>query len=286
MRFDEIALAGVSERLGESAQLLVTREIAPGNGDQIGSGQHVIPTLEFQEHAHQRDQPLVKRAIIVVLVGFGIARRRQQIAGPQQRDVGQAELFLDVTKIISIVRVVPGLEGQRELLIHVTELHPRRAIHGPRGFVPQAHLGVVVPRHVVRMADVGRNQTVTEATGQPLLGCGRVPVVNAVMVCAGMIRFLCEHLLQHEFGTQSMAGVDGEKGEERLGFDVIWIFQHELLQPFGQDPGAFLAVQREGLAGERSFPRFDVETFARTHCGFTTGRLAEEVEIALQLRRV
>ena len=48
---------------------------------------------------------------------------------------------------------------------------------------------------------LGRNQTVAEATGQPLLGRGGVPVVDAVMVRARMIRLFGQNLLDHEFSA-------------------------------------------------------------------------------------
>ena len=86
------------------------------------------------------------------------------------------------------MRVVPVIEWERQAGLHVLFLDARGRIHGDRRLVPHAHDGVDVSGHMLGVADAGHQFGVGAAARERLLGLVVIPIMNAIMMRAGMVR--------------------------------------------------------------------------------------------------
>src|SRR5205085_11984055 len=89
-RVREFALANVRQRLGEGAELLVLRQVAPGDRARL---QDLLPALELDQGTDQGGQALFVRAVVAILVPLGVTRRGQEGPRSLQRGLRQAELL-------------------------------------------------------------------------------------------------------------------------------------------------------------------------------------------------
>jgi hypothetical protein len=80
---------------------------------------------------------------------------------------------------------------------HIAFFGASGRVHADGGFVPHPCLGVHVTGHMQGMTPAGRDLAIAAATVERLFGLMVIPVVNAVMVSARMVRLFGENLANH-----------------------------------------------------------------------------------------
>src|SRR5579862_102474 len=146
--------------------------------------------------------------------------------------------------------------------------------------MPHADDGVDVSGHVLGVADGGDQVGVGAAAGEGLFGLVIVPIVDAVVMRAGMVGVARQDFADDQLGAVSrVAHVD--EGQEGAGLHVVRVLDAQGLELLHLAAAELLVVGLGGgIAhgiGLGGFEGFDVEALALGDLVFTLDGLAQEV---------
>ena len=151
--------------------------------------------------------------------------------------------------------------------------------------MPHAHDAVDVTRHVLRMADAGHQLRVLPAAFQRLFRLVIVPVVDAIVMRAGMVRLQRQDLAQDQLGSITGVAHIGQR-QQRPSLDVVRILDADCFENFFVAPRALFVVLvasfvARGVGQHLRFQGLDVETLALAHSVFALRRFPDEFLRAL-----
>ncbi len=166
--------------------------------------ENLVPPLELDRAlATAPITPCQCGLMRVATFSLGSSGTASSSRAPRMRFGRQPELLLHVAQIVAIVRVVPGVVREHHLASHVGDLGARRGIERDRRLVEHADAGVDVTGHVQRVADARHDVAIRAAAIERQRAVLVVPVMNAVVMRARMLRILREHLLHQELGADA-----------------------------------------------------------------------------------
>src|SRR5688572_4762747 len=129
-------------------------------------------------------------AIWSIPILLRVERRIDELTRSEDRRVSHSELLLDVAEVVPIVPVVPIIKRKGEPLLHVALLDAGGRVHADGGLMPHPDRRIDMARHVERVPDARGDLAIAPAAIEGLLRLVVIPIVDPVVMAAGMIGVL------------------------------------------------------------------------------------------------